>query len=668
MNKINHDYNSQTATGLGIDAGGTYTDVVVFSFKDNRILAKSKALTTKWNFTEGISAALDKIEPAMLCDVRLVSVSTTLATNAIVEEHGQKVGLLLMPAYSRFEELEIFNRPSAVIRGQVEIDGSVIEPVDPDEIRRTAEDMIKSHDVKAFAVSGFGATINPSNEIEVMKILRSSTGLGVTCGHELSEMLNFKTRAATAVLNARIIPYVENLFVNLESALFARNIKAPIMVVKGDGSLMSVEMAKERSVETVFSGPAASVAGAKKLTGLNDALVVDIGGTTTDTAAIKDGKIEVCEDGNIVANVHTHVKALNMRTKGLGGDSAIHIYEQKINIGPMRVSPVSFLLEKFPAASYALDYILRQADKYTVDTRPMQILALTSHREDIVLSDLEQNIIEALKIRPHCLDELAIKLDKKHWSFVHYRNLMIHNIVSVSTLTPTDILHVQGKLNLWRTSAAEALCGFYAGLMNLSCSEFCERVMDNFTQITALELFKKLMDDSLEPDSIDTSTAAQAIVAKWLSSPKSELALKMHLSSAIVGIGAPAGALLPAAAKLFNTECIIPEDADVANAIGAITSSVSVTKTVKITTREGMFYIEGIADCPGFEDYEQARKHASEMLVDAVTELAHKAGALNPQVETSEVEQTAKNKYGTDVFLGTLITATVTGRPAVMQV
>ncbi|AQQ70053.1 Acetophenone carboxylase gamma subunit [Limihaloglobus sulfuriphilus] len=667
MNKTIQSYESQTAAGLGIDAGGTYTDIVVFSFRENRILAKSKALTTKWDFTEGIEAALDKIDSGLLCDVGLVSVSTTLATNAIVEGHGQKVGLLLMPAYSRFDDLELFNRPAAVVKGQMEIDGSVVEPVDPDEIARTAEDMIKTHDVKAFAVSGFGATINPSHEIEVMKILRSRTGLGVTCGHELSQMLNFKTRAATAVLNARIIPYVENLFANLESALAGRNINAPIMVVKGDGSLMSVEMAKERSVETVFSGPAASVAGAKKLTGLKDALVVDIGGTTTDTAAIKDGKIEVCDEGNIVANVHTHVKALNMRTKGLGGDSAINILERKIAIGPMRATPVSFLAARTPEVSRALDYIFRQKELYSNDTRAMQILFLTSHREDIALSDLEKNIIELLKNRPHCLDELAAKLDRKHWSFIPYRNLFMHNIVSVAALTPTDILHVQGKIRLWDSHTADILCRFYADMMNLTCSEFCDSVLGSFTSSIAVELLKKLMDNTLEPDSIDTSGAAQAIIGKWLAGAESELSINMNLSSPIVGIGAPTGRLLPDAAKLFNTDCIIPPDADVANALGAITSSVSVSKTVKITAREDVFYIEGIPDCPGFEDYAEARKHALEKLVEIVNELAHKSGTLNPEVETSEIEKTAKNKYGTDVYLGTLITATVTGRPAVMQ-
>jgi hypothetical protein len=118
--------------GLGIDAGGTYTDAVIFDFEARRALAKAKALTTRWDFTIGINEALDQLPADQLKRVELASVSTTLATNAIVEGQGQKAGLLIMPPYGLFSPSDITHRPIDVLSGRLEISGEEIEPVDAD--------------------------------------------------------------------------------------------------------------------------------------------------------------------------------------------------------------------------------------------------------------------------------------------------------------------------------------------------------------------------------------------------------------------------------------------------------------------------------------------------------------------------------------------------------
>ena len=102
--------------GLGIDAGGTYTDAVIYDFQADALLNKSKALTTKWDFTVGIREALEGLDSEMLSRVELVALSTTLATNAIVEGQGQKVGLLVMPPYGLFDPEDI---PHLLFRGQI---------------------------------------------------------------------------------------------------------------------------------------------------------------------------------------------------------------------------------------------------------------------------------------------------------------------------------------------------------------------------------------------------------------------------------------------------------------------------------------------------------------------------------------------------------------------
>ncbi len=343
--------------GLGIDAGGTYTDSVIYDVGRSQTICKSKALTTKWDFTVGIREGLAKLDQEKLRQVEMVSLSTTLATNAIVEGEGQKVGMIIMPPYSRLDPGEIQYEPKAVISGRLEITGKEISPIYEMEIKRIVRRMVEKDEVKAFAVSGYAGAINPAHELTVKHIIREETGLFVTCGHELSGILDFKIRAHTAMLNARIIPNLTKLLLDLENVLEKQGIFVPIVVVKGDGTLMSVAMAKERPVETILSGPAASVAGARHLTGLKNALVVDMGGTTTDTAALVDGAVSVCETGSKVGGHKTHVEALEIRTAGLGIPSrlAASIARQTIirsKHPEASLSSIARLIRRIRARSY----------------------------------------------------------------------------------------------------------------------------------------------------------------------------------------------------------------------------------------------------------------------------------------------------------------------------
>ena len=342
---------------MGVDAGGTYTDAVIFDLEKNITICKAKSLTTRWDFTVGISKALEQLDQDFLRKIELVSLSTTLATNAIVENEGQKVGLIIMPPFGLDIAQNISYRPKSIIQGQLDITGREIMPVNPDEIRSVVSRMIENHNVTAFAVSGFAGSINPEHELQVKKIIQEETGLFVSCGHELSDTLNFQTRAVTAMLNARIIPRLANLLLDLEKVMERYGIDSPVVVVKGDGTLMSSEMAKMRPVETILSGPAASVAGARHLTGINDALVVDMGGTTTDTAALSSGLVSLNEEGSNVGGHRTHVKALDIRTIGLGGDSLIRYERTQFLIGPKRVAPIAWLGRNWPGTETALNYL-----------------------------------------------------------------------------------------------------------------------------------------------------------------------------------------------------------------------------------------------------------------------------------------------------------------------
>ena len=177
--------------------------------------------------------------------------------------------------------------------------------------------------LSAFAIAGHCATRNPRHEIKAREILLSIPGLPVTCSHELSSSLGGPRRALTAVLNARLINLLEQLITATQSILTQHGLSCPLMVVKGDGSLLHADFARSRPVETILSGPAASLSGAAFLAGSKNALIADIGGTTTDVAFLENGAPRLKRDGAFVGGWQTMVEAAEIRTFGLGGDSEV---------------------------------------------------------------------------------------------------------------------------------------------------------------------------------------------------------------------------------------------------------------------------------------------------------------------------------------------------------
>jgi N-methylhydantoinase A/oxoprolinase/acetone carboxylase beta subunit len=252
---------------LGIDTGGTYTDAVLFD-EEAGVIASAKALTTKHDLSIGIRRAVERVLPNPPPDVHLVSLSTTLATNAIVEGQGSPICLLLLgyptDALDRAGLRQALgDDPVVFINGGHTVVGEEQMPLDLDAARRA----IQSHapQVAAFAVSGYFAVRNPAHELVVRDLVRELTGSPVTCGHELTSNLHAPRRALTAALNARLISLLQQLILAVRDMLAEKAVHAPLMVVKGDGSLIEAQVALERPVETILSGPAASVVGARRL-------------------------------------------------------------------------------------------------------------------------------------------------------------------------------------------------------------------------------------------------------------------------------------------------------------------------------------------------------------------------------------------------------------------
>ncbi|MDX5393482.1 MAG: hydantoinase/oxoprolinase family protein, partial [Caulobacteraceae bacterium] len=303
---------------LGVDTGGTYTDAVILVDAANRILGKAKALTSRHDLAVGIGQAVDAALAAAgvaARDVALVSLSTTLATNALVEGQGARVALVFIG----FDDSDLSRGglsealkgdPVLAISGghtHAGTEAAALDLVALEEGLHTLADQ-----VSGFAIASSFATRNPAHEIAARDLIRRVTGCPVTCSHELSANLNGPKRALTAVLNARLIGMIDRLVAACERHLVAIGIDAPLMVVRGDGALISAAMVRERPIETILSGPAASIVGARWLTGASDALVSDIGGTTTDVALLRDGLPEIDPEGARVGGFRTMVEAVAM--------------------------------------------------------------------------------------------------------------------------------------------------------------------------------------------------------------------------------------------------------------------------------------------------------------------------------------------------------------------
>jgi len=650
--------------GLGIDAGGTYTDAVIYDMPSKTVTSKAKALSTKWDFTIGIAEALSQLDQSLLEQIELVALSTTLATNAIVENRGQQVGMLLMPPAGRLDREDIPYEPKAVLAGRLSITGQEIGAIDPDEIRRVARTMLEDDGVEVFAVSGYAGCVNPVHENAVRQIVQDETGLLVTCGHELSDLLNFRTRAQTAMLNARLIPLLTRLLTDLESVLLARHIGAPVVVVKGDGTLMSSRMAKQRPVETILSGPAASVAGAQFLTGLNNAVIVDMGGTTTDTAVIENGIPEIRESGATVGGFKTHVKAMDIRTEGIGGDSLIQWNKAEFSVGPSRVAPVSWLAGNNPGMQPALEFLQRHLSRYRVSSRNMQIITLLKRPAGASVTPLQAQIVELLARRPRAIDELVQRTGAHFVGALGLERLEQNCIIQRCGFTPTDLLHIEGRFSRWSREAALIMGQLFAEICGRDLYEMAAGLLTRVSEKLTLELLKKQLDpDSDHPD-LEHGPVCRILVENMLKGGNQHFTVGINLHLPVVGIGAPIHFFLPQAAARLFTQAVIPPNADVANAIGAITGRIIIRRQIDITSPQpDRYQVVGLTGLRNFNDLDQASTYAETTLIDRIRKLAQTAGTSTGEVDLWQEDRTPQIADGTNIFLGRTIFAQITGQP-----
>jgi N-methylhydantoinase A/oxoprolinase/acetone carboxylase beta subunit len=455
---------------LGIDTGGTYTDVVLVNHDDGSVLAGAKSLTTRHNLAEGVAGALTALfeTPAAADfsprDIGLASISTTLATNALAEGHSSVVTLFLI-GYDEglMKQYGFAGRLSTddvvYVRGGHNERGEEVTPLDLEGVVREVKR--RKGRTEAFAVSGYFSVRNPEHELRVREVIAGLSDCPVSCGHQLSSRLNAVRRATTTALNAHLILPLGELIRSVRHTLFEMGISAPLMVVKGDGSLIRSDIALERPIETILSGPAASVVGAWHLAGRRDAWVVDVGGTTTDIAALSDGAPRLNREGAQVAGWRTMVEAIDVHTTGLGGDSHVRMDGGgELLIGPGRVIPICLLASQFPAVKTELRaQEAMSGRKHLADSAQF----LTRSRDaGYALSANEQELAAMLKEGPQPLLNL-VRLARTHGHYRFTLDLMEQRgLARRAAFTPTDALHVLGEFRRWDGEAAQLAASLLA--------------------------------------------------------------------------------------------------------------------------------------------------------------------------------------------------------------
>ncbi|MCX6675274.1 MAG: hydantoinase/oxoprolinase family protein [Methanothrix sp.] len=323
---------------IGIDVGGTTTDAVLV--KGNHVVKTAYLPTDHDNLLNCLLSALDElIEGAVTQEIERVVLSTTLITNMIAEGKTDPVALVLIPGPGTNPK-DYRLGDAIILDGAIDFRGREIAKLKETQIKDAAMKISGQGQSRVAVVGKFGQR-NHAHEQKVGEIIsRILPDAKIELGHRVSGQLNFPRRAATTMLTAATRDKYIEFAQAVNAAMRQRKISAPVYILKADGGTLPLEKSVEMPVETIFSGPAASIMGVLALTPSGQtSVVVDIGGTTTDLALILSGKPLLSSKGAKVGSLLTHVRAFAVKSVAIGGDSAVNVADDRVVVGPRRDGP-----------------------------------------------------------------------------------------------------------------------------------------------------------------------------------------------------------------------------------------------------------------------------------------------------------------------------------------
>jgi N-methylhydantoinase A/oxoprolinase/acetone carboxylase beta subunit len=674
---------------LGIDTGGTFTDAVLLDDR-KQVVAAAKSLTTRFDLAVGIGGALDKLPQDALDKVALVSLSTTLTTNSVVEGKGSPECVLLA-GYDAAQikasgMVELLGADAIVsLPGGHDAGGNPITALDEEASK--AAILKHASRVSAFAISASFAVRNPQHELQLREWVTALTDKPVTCGHELASSLGAPRRAMTVALNARMITHVKALIDSVKRTLHARQIDAPLMIVKGDGTLINAASALARPVGTVLSGPAASVIGACALSGVSNAIVADMGGTTTDIAVVRNGRPELSVDGALIGDWRPMVEAVKVYSIGLGGDSEVRFLGGKgLAIGPRRVVPISLLAHEHPEVLPVLE---RQQNESPHGSQIRFALRLQS--DEALISRLPDDELRAWeRLAKGPIDLERSNIEDRPLSRALAR-LERKGLAIYSGFTPSDAAHVLGMATHWNQTAATLAARIWARQMrymyglgtwtlgdavapsrqvvDLVLSTICQKLIEaglndagQMNEDRASNMAALLTQMALQGRSTASSPSAGASASTTPSA--SVFSLQFAPDMPLVAVGAPASSYYPAVASALGMALRVPQYAEVANAVGAVLGEVSQRIHITVTQPvRGTFRVYTKGGPKDFAGVDAAIAHAKELAATEATQNAVSAGADGVTIAFSQTDNTVNNDIDGNMFFEAIVTATASGAP-----
>ncbi|MCY3749629.1 MAG: hydantoinase/oxoprolinase family protein [Chloroflexi bacterium] len=659
---------------LGIDTGGTHTDAVALDPATGNVVAWHKTPTTHADLALGIAAAIDGLQGIAPGQIGLVTLSTTLATNAAIEGLGGRVCALLI-GYDKamLHRYGLAHRIHAAalefIPGRHDVFGDERTPLDEDALRRAVERW-RAH-VDAFAVSSYLSVRNPEHELRAAEIVAELTDRPVVAGGTVGRSLDSIRRATTAVLNARLVPQIERLLAAIRRSVAQRGIAAPITVLRGDGAVMPLAVARDRPVETLLSGPAASAVGAHRLTGRDAALVVDMGGTTTDVALLRHGRPKISDRGAAISDWRTAVRAAEVRSFGIGGDSRILADPLDLSVGPQRVQPLSAAAAADPTVADALTRIDRENVTHRL-VPVWEFLTLNGAAADTVRSPAEQGICTALREGPLDITTLARRIGLADSRLLNLRSLIARGVIRRIGLTPTDVLRARGALQGLDVDSAIRACRVAARESRVDLDTFLARTHELVVRQLGEGILRRAVAEFDHRASQADDRLGRLLLDRSLSRNhrRDPLDVRLVITDPIVALGAPAGAWLPEVARRLHAECQVPVLAGVASAVGAAAGRAieQVEFLLRpLYSRSGItgYVVHGPTERRRFSSIAAARTYIHQAGPELARSRALAAGVSQPQVTHAEHSWDAptENPGEAGYLMETRFTFTGSGRP-----
>ena len=555
---------------LGLDVGGTFTDAVII--EGHRVVSSAKRRTTKDNLMQGIGEALDAV--LANCDtsnIEQVTLSTTVVTNTIVEEKEQVVDLYVVTGPGRNVD-DIFPVSPIYLQGYTDHRGIVVERTSTDGVCDIARMVQERSGTDLAAVSAKFGVRNPQEELSITEALKERYNT-ISNGSLLSGSLNFPRRTISAYFNSAVTPVFSVFKKNVEDALSARNIKAPLHILKADGGSLPMEHMVSRPVETAFTGPAATVLGLSALGAIGNAhtVALDIGGTTTDISLWKQGKPLMTKNGVSIREYPSAVRSFAVTSVGIGGESVVRIVDGEITVGPERVGPSAALGGNEPTLGDAL-IVLGYASYGDTElaTQSLQRLAhvLQANRKDGEWED----------------------------TFGNYSGNTFGNY---------------GE-DTFEDHNSEKQCTH-----NMSVLDVAQLIVEK-----ALETIQHGIDEVVQAENKRPVYVVADIVNP-----------DVFAAAQIVVVGGTASSLGPSIGQYLNLPVTIPENAAVANAIGAALALSTIELTVHVDTKRRLLVIPEL----GIKQQTCTLKRAEQVVECAKEALAEEALRLGLD-RTQEVE------------------------------